>query len=374
MKLRFKHIFFLALAALFSNGTIHAQKTDSREGEIVMSQAQLDTFLTKLAEKRRAFLANRKKDQKDLEDLKTDRLKDQQSYMRDSYRSERRNEYSGQERRSSSYDEDRLYREFARINDRIDNLFVIMSNRGSGGTSSSDAPSQPQIIYEQQQQPTYAPPEPDQGTSSTRERSPRNTEKKQTPQNMIAPKAKAAADTTGNADIRDLQMRINEMDEKMRVLDKLGETTGSDEYDKESEDLQKRIDELNQELEAKQKAIDEQNEANKALGEFKNFSKTVYFGNNSSSLKSSDVKDLEEIVQLVKDNKPNLTVALHGFSSKSGSAEYNEKLSFRRAESVKKALLDAGLSSKDLLIMNHGVDAEGSADQARRVEINLIVN
>jgi outer membrane protein OmpA-like peptidoglycan-associated protein len=68
-----------------------------------------------------------------------------------------------------------------------------------------------------------------------------------------------------------------------------------------------------------------------------------------------------------------VTVVLSGFASKKGSAIYNNKLSFERAEAIKKILLSKGLSAKDIMTLHHGVDDSQSEAEARRVEITFLI-
>lgn len=380
MKFNFKQLLFFGLATLLSGTMLQAQEKYSNdvkrsgEGEIVMSQAQLDTFLNKLAEKRRAVLAKRKEEQGEVEGLKMERLKDRQKMNEE--RAARMGYYppqfrgSAEKTRSSAYNEDRLYYEFSRVNDRIDRLYeILMTNSQSSPVTAartSESSAQPTIIYEREQRQTAIAPEPEQLTPTARQTA-------KTSGNETASKT-MVRDTAMTHEIYNLQSRINAMDEKMRVLDKLGETTGSDAYDEEANELKNQIDRLNQELAEKQKALDAKNELRAKLAQYEDYSQIIYFANNSAALSSGDQAKLKNVVETIENNKPHLTAVLHGFSSSTGSAEYNEKLSFRRAEAVKKALLEAGLNSKDLIIQNHGVDASGTEDQARRVEVNLIIN
>jgi outer membrane protein OmpA-like peptidoglycan-associated protein len=87
---------------------------------------------------------------------------------------------------------------------------------------------------------------------------------------------------------------------------------------------------------------------------------------------SSDYSKLQEIVNIAGQH-PQMTVVLRGFASKVGNPQYNEKISFQRAASVKEWLLDNGLDLKNIITMHHGVDKSVDASRARRVEITFKV-
>jgi len=95
---------------------------------------------------------------------------------------------------------------------------------------------------------------------------------------------------------------------------------------------------------------------------------TVFFANNSSSLSASDSEMVKTIAKKVVTNAT-LNVILNGYSSITGSAEYNMLLSKRRADEVSKALIANGLLPDRISIFYHGADPKTPEENARRVEI-----
>lgn len=81
--------------------------------------------------------------------------------------------------------------------------------------------------------------------------------------------------------------------------------------------------------------------------------KNVFFENNSSKVHSTFNNDLKTIAGLLKQN-PNSKIELHAYCSHTGSKEYNIKLGQRRAESVKKMLIEFGANDNQIIIQNHG--------------------
>jgi outer membrane protein OmpA-like peptidoglycan-associated protein len=99
----------------------------------------------------------------------------------------------------------------------------------------------------------------------------------------------------------------------------------------------------------------------------------VFFDNNSFKISSIDNLRLEQIVKELNENL-SLSVFLEGYSSKSGNAAYNNKLSLFRNNAVKQVLIKNGISVKRIFSQNHGVDTSSTNEaSARRVDISFDV-
>src|SRR5690606_6236451 len=98
---------------------------------------------------------------------------------------------------------------------------------------------------------------------------------------------------------------------------------------------------------------------------------TVYFANNSTTIGDQDIIALQQLGNKINNSPHRATVILRGYSSTVGNAAYNEQLSRRRAEAVKKILMQYGLDAKHIVTLYHGADDSRSDDLARRVEITL---
>jgi len=101
----------------------------------------------------------------------------------------------------------------------------------------------------------------------------------------------------------------------------------------------------------------------------------VQFDFNKSNIRSGDAAVLDEAASALKAN-PGVTVNVNGYCDAVGSVKYNQKLSERRAESVVKYLMKAGIPEDRLVPHGYGKTdfvatndtAEGRA-QNRRVEL-----
>lgn len=103
----------------------------------------------------------------------------------------------------------------------------------------------------------------------------------------------------------------------------------------------------------------------------KSYQHSIYFANNSSTISDTDLAALNGLRHKLEDMNMRVTVILRGFSSSIGNAEYNDRLSRRRAEVVKQVLLQLGMMPQDIVTLYHGADASKSEELARRVEVSL---
>jgi OOP family OmpA-OmpF porin len=76
----------------------------------------------------------------------------------------------------------------------------------------------------------------------------------------------------------------------------------------------------------------------------------IHFDFDKSTLKPEARTILKRNIQIMKDN-PNAHVRIAGYTSASGTEEYNQKLSERRARSVEEYLINEGIISPNRLTM-----------------------
>src|SRR5690625_1918212 len=376
MKLYFKYIIFFFLICFFYSDFTFAQRSESEQSEIIMRQSELDSFLLKLVRHKKEQMAKQRKSRQ---------LGIGKRYDSLLHPEQKRKIKKGSDE-ASRYSEERIYNEFAWLNNRIDWLILNMSGGRTVSVPSGNISvpgGDPNVIYIQpgshsQQQP-FSPGllygQADHGANVSSGR-PGEVERS----GFTDSEVKTEETYKPSEEEARLQSQIADLTEKVRVLDQLGETTQSKEYDDEITGLNARIEELQTNLEESQRlaaAEREERERSKldeaTLKELREYSLNIYFANNSTSLGSSDVIALEELAETMKKYEQNLTVVLHGFASKSGSAAYNNKISFERAESVKNVLRKNGVRARNIVTLPHGVDDTGKAEHARRVEVSLRV-
>ncbi len=104
----------------------------------------------------------------------------------------------------------------------------------------------------------------------------------------------------------------------------------------------------------------------------------VFFGFDLFSIKESEVSKLQEVVRLMLDEM-NLYIVVSGHTDNKGSSDYNLALSEKRALSVKKFLVNNGITANRIVIEFNGLSkpsdsnatVEGRAKN-RRVEFKIL--
>jgi outer membrane protein OmpA-like peptidoglycan-associated protein len=107
------------------------------------------------------------------------------------------------------------------------------------------------------------------------------------------------------------------------------------------------------------------------------------FTYNDYSLQSETKSLLDQNIDILK-KRENLHIIVHGYADSRGSAEYNKRLSARRADAVKQYLVNNGVTSKRIKTKAHGEEQlfnncsdgvecdESQHSQNRRVSIDVI--
>ncbi len=100
--------------------------------------------------------------------------------------------------------------------------------------------------------------------------------------------------------------------------------------------------------------------------------KKVFFAHDSDKLDAKSLQTIMAVVQKLKDI-PSLQVMVKGFASKVGNSAYNQRLSQRRTDAVKSAIIREGIGPGKVLSYYYGEDLSNTDDaHARRVEILFI--
>jgi outer membrane protein OmpA-like peptidoglycan-associated protein len=95
---------------------------------------------------------------------------------------------------------------------------------------------------------------------------------------------------------------------------------------------------------------------------------TIYFDLNKATIKKRSHKLLDAVVSALKNN-PDLRVRVEGHTDDSGTAEWNQELSEKRAEAVRAYLIKKGIAADRLEAAGFGTSrpvVEGTSDEARR--------
>ena len=97
---------------------------------------------------------------------------------------------------------------------------------------------------------------------------------------------------------------------------------------------------------------------------------TIFFADNGITISPKETPKFREVVLYLKDH-PDTKISIYGYCSKSGTDEYNKYLSQRRAELIKRRLMQQGVTEDRFKnVVGKGIDhATPDNKSARRVEI-----
>jgi peptidoglycan-associated lipoprotein len=95
-------------------------------------------------------------------------------------------------------------------------------------------------------------------------------------------------------------------------------------------------------------------------------SQQIYFATNSAHLTTASRALLREKASILQRN-PALTLTLTGHADARGAAEYNQRLSERRAAAVQRFLLELGIESERLTSEGRGEEAPAVPGSGERV-------
>lgn len=140
---------------------------------------------------------------------------------------------------------------------------------------------------------------------------------------------------------------------------------------------QNEIDELNGKINGLQKQLDDANATIEVLKKApkqtvtETVTKTIWpkvqFKQGSAKIASTSMANIYDIADAIKDTKD--TIKVTGYASTEGSTTFNKKLSYARAEAVKKALVDAGVDPTQIVTVGAGATEKFGPDN---LELNRI--
>ncbi|MBZ9729045.1 OmpA family protein [Salegentibacter sp. JZCK2] len=102
------------------------------------------------------------------------------------------------------------------------------------------------------------------------------------------------------------------------------------------------------------------------------FKQQVYFDNNSVTLKDEFYPYIQDLTQILI-KYPEAKVLLEGWASPVGRVNYNKELSMRRAEAVEQAFINNRIDKTRIITSFRGEDKTSSEQFARRVDMSIIV-
>jgi outer membrane protein OmpA-like peptidoglycan-associated protein len=101
----------------------------------------------------------------------------------------------------------------------------------------------------------------------------------------------------------------------------------------------------------------------------------IHFANGSSTIESKYLPDLQYVADYLKRmNRPKFTIVVVGHANKVGSGPLNEVISARRAQNVRKALADFGVTNHILRVRGAGTAGATADGSWRKVDFAITVD
>lgn len=158
----------------------------------------------------------------------------------------------------------------------------------------------------------------------------------------------------------ELQQQINSAEERRKALELQMQSTEAEQARREAAELRRQMEEMQAEQTDRGMVL--------TLGD-------VLFDLNRAELKSSGEATVERLAEFMREYEER-RVRVEGYTDSTGEASYNQGLSERRAEAVRDALVDMGISRDRVETQGFGEqypvasnDTSGGRQQNRRVEI-----
>lgn len=102
------------------------------------------------------------------------------------------------------------------------------------------------------------------------------------------------------------------------------------------------------------------------------FKSNVMFDYNSSTLKPGGQAEIARVATIL-NKYPQTMLRVEGHTDSSGSEDYNQKLSEKRAESVKAALIQQGINPQRITSIGFGESQPISSDDAANRRVNIVI-
>ncbi len=102
------------------------------------------------------------------------------------------------------------------------------------------------------------------------------------------------------------------------------------------------------------------------------FKSGVMFDFDSAVLKPGGQTEIARVAKVLNDY-PQTMIRVEGHTDTKGSEEYNQKLSERRANSVKNALIQDGVNGQRITTIGYGESQPISSDDALNRRVNIVI-
>lgn len=102
------------------------------------------------------------------------------------------------------------------------------------------------------------------------------------------------------------------------------------------------------------------------------FKGDIFFDSNSSTLKPGAYSEIDRISKVL-NNYPQTTIKVEGHTDTTGPEDYNQRLSEKRAETVKDALIKKAVDSRRINAVGYGESQPISSDNATNRRVSIVI-
>ena len=102
------------------------------------------------------------------------------------------------------------------------------------------------------------------------------------------------------------------------------------------------------------------------------FKGDIFFDVNSSTLKPGAYSEIDRISNVL-NNYPETTIRVEGHTDSTGPADYNQRLSEKRAETVKNALVQRAVDSRRINAVGFGESRPISSNNATNRRVSIVI-
>jgi len=102
------------------------------------------------------------------------------------------------------------------------------------------------------------------------------------------------------------------------------------------------------------------------------FKGDIFFDVNSSTLKPGAYSEVDRISKVL-NNYPQTTIRVEGHTDSTGPADYNQRLSEKRAETVKNALVQRTVDTRRIKAVGFGESQPISSDNATNRRVSIVI-
>ena len=103
------------------------------------------------------------------------------------------------------------------------------------------------------------------------------------------------------------------------------------------------------------------------------FKSDLFFDFDSADLKPGAYSELDRVANVL-NSYPQTTIRVEGHTDAKGAADYNQKLSERRAQSVRDALVQRGVAAQRIEAVGYGKSQIISPDDAANRRVVIVIN